>query len=198
MITTRLIQSAKEEASAIILNLSSQGFEYHNLDHTNEVVAATSRLATALKLSESDILLLTLAAWFHDTGYSDIEHHETKSAEIAERFLTDHGCDDDLKKKVRAIILSTKISESPSTLLEEIIRDADLHYLGATDYFERADRLRKEWELTLSRVLTDDEWHQLNLDFFHSHMFHTQVARDIFGPGKTQNQGRIAELIQSY
>ena len=64
--------------------------EYHDSEHTVRVVAAAEDIGRAEGLSEEEIEILKLAAWFHDTGHSKTEDgHEEVSAQFAEDFLSE-------------------------------------------------------------------------------------------------------------
>ena len=53
---------------------------YHNFEHTTQVVEAVYEIATAKNISDDDMEILLLAAWFHDTGFTKgFENHEEKS-----------------------------------------------------------------------------------------------------------------------
>ena len=76
------------------------------------------------------MLLLQLATWFHDTGYSEgPEEHEERSCVNAENFLKGKIPDADLEI-VKGCIRSTKVPQRPTSILEQIICDADLSHLG--------------------------------------------------------------------
>ncbi|HYC28798.1 MAG TPA: HD domain-containing protein, partial [Chitinophagaceae bacterium] len=68
-------------------------FVFHNLDHTEDVAQASSQMADHYGLKEDDRFVLTLAAWFHDTGYSkgSAAGHEEESIRIATDFLRQHN-----------------------------------------------------------------------------------------------------------
>jgi len=46
-------------------------FVFHNLDHTEDVADACSMMAEQYQLSDDDRYVLSLAAWFHDTVYTE-------------------------------------------------------------------------------------------------------------------------------
>lgn len=46
---------------------------YHNLQHTQKVVSRAKEIAGHYNLIESDMLIVNVAAWFHDTGYMAAE-----------------------------------------------------------------------------------------------------------------------------
>ena len=64
---------------------------YHNLKHTKAVVSKTKQIAGHYDLSEKDMLVVYVAAWFHDTGYifTEPQWHEEKSAELMRRLWRD-------------------------------------------------------------------------------------------------------------
>ena len=191
LIQTSLITLAEIEATAVIQRLADSGFHYHNLDHTRGVVGVTRLLAQDLGCDDHTTELLAIAAWFHDTGYDDMERHEMESARLAKEFLERNACSAVDIESVSAIILATNIHAEPQNLAEQIIRDADLHYLGVEDYYPRANRLRDEWEITQKRQLSDEEWYRLNLTFFNTHRFYTNAGEARFGQQKERNKKSI-------
>ena len=64
--------------------------------------------------------------------------------------------------------MATKIPQSPTTLLGRILADADLDYLGRTDFFGIGNKLK--WELSATgSVMTGKEWNDRQLDFMEKH-----------------------------
>ena len=61
---------------------------FHDLAHTLTVTRTAVGIGQALRVNTHDLLLLELAALFHDTGYTTTyEGHEAVSAELAAAFL---------------------------------------------------------------------------------------------------------------
>src|SRR5688572_21846945 len=62
---------------------------YHNLQHTKYVVGKVNEIAAHYQLSEKEMLIVFIAAWFHDTGYlvTSPDLHEEKSVELMKTFL---------------------------------------------------------------------------------------------------------------
>ena len=62
-------------ASAYVTNLLSEKLDsrylYHNLRHTQRVVQSTEEIAEHYGLDGAKRERLMLAAWFHDTGYTE-------------------------------------------------------------------------------------------------------------------------------
>src|SRR5690606_2148703 len=71
---------------------------YHSYEHTLETAKAAEMIGREEGLQHEDLLLVTLAAWFHDAGFVDgAAGHEKRSAQIARDFLTAEGIPEDRK-----------------------------------------------------------------------------------------------------
>ena len=90
------------------------------------------------------------------------------------------------------LILCTKIPQQPKTLLERIICDVDLDYLGRPDFYEISDQLFRELK-ALSVINNIDEWNKIQINFLEAHTYHTDFAIRNRQPNKEQ---RIKELKQ--
>ena len=93
---------------------------FHNLKHTTEVAATAYRLGQMENLSSSDLVLLQVAAWFHDLGYlSSYIGHEESSAGMAQEFLEELQMPNDGIQRVMDLIAATKFNQIPETELEK-------------------------------------------------------------------------------
>lgn len=164
-------------------------FVYHNFQHTCAVVDAARDLAEHYEVDEDEKLAIVLAAWFHDTGYSDgWENHEQRGISNAHRWLKEQGVDDpQLLDTVSGAILATKMPQQPNNFIEEIVADADLSHLGDLSYWDRCGRVRQEFALTRNMVMSDQEWIDFELGFMLNHEFHTEAAREMFGERKSKH-----------
>lgn len=93
------------------------------------------------------------------------------------------------------IIRATEMTYEPKTKLEGIIRDADSAHISSKNYEDYASLLRKEWELTLNKNLTKDEWLISNIEFLTNHTFNSDIAASKWEKRKGKN---LANLLQSY
>ncbi len=166
---------------------------FHNYTHTHEIVESARAIGKGLDLSEHELALVEIAAWFHDVGFVETyKGHEEISVNYAKAFLSEKGLEDDEINAVCNCILATKLPQSPKTILEEVVCDADLSHLGAKNYFEKCNMLRMEWDLMLEKKFTDEEWMYHNINFFKEQRFFTKVAELAFQPQKSAN------LLQLY
>ena len=62
---------------------------FHNLAHTESVVQRVHEIASHYQLPDKELLELTIAAWFHDTGHlvADPAGHEEKSVALMTEFM---------------------------------------------------------------------------------------------------------------
>lgn len=171
---------------------------YHNLLHTQQTVEAAEELADGCKLAKSDTEIVLLSAWFHDAGYVDaVDGHEEKSMEIATKFLGEKNYPIERIEIVTNCIRATKIPQSPKTLLEEIVCDADMSHLGKKRFFGRSDLLRMEMELRTGSMFTDLEWIQRNVDFASASRFFTPYARREWEGRRQKNLVALQEMSRS-
>ncbi|HMQ46659.1 MAG TPA: DUF5706 domain-containing protein [Saprospiraceae bacterium] len=163
-------------------------FVYHDFLHTRYVVEAAIQIGVAANLSDKEMEHLQLAAWFHDTGfYNGPDSHEKRGAALAEEFLLKHDYPLEEINVVRDCILATQLPQQPGNLLEQIMCDADLSHLGNELYWDRCGRVRQEMLLTQSRIMSEQEWVDFELDFMLRHSYHTEIARKFYEKRKNKH-----------
>lgn len=159
---------------------------YHNLNHTAYVLEKAVFLAEQSGVSSSDLELLKLAALFHDTGFIDNpKDHEEKGCKIAQTYLAEDLSEDELSK-IYGMIMATKIPQSPTNHLENILADADLEYLG-TDLFEEIGESLFEELKHFNPNFTSQAWDELQLVFMQKHNYHTDYCQKYREPKKQEN-----------
>lgn len=177
-----------------ILAKLPQHLTYHNLDHTAYVLDRAVFLANESNVSEENLHLLKLAALFHDTGFIDNpKDHEEKGCKIAEKYLAKEYSSAELKK-IYGMIMATKIPQSPSNHLENILADADLEYLG-TDQFEKIGETLFEELKHFNPDFTVQAWDELQLVFMEKHHYHTEYCRIHREPQKQENLLKVKKRL---
>jgi len=136
----------QKEIIAILSAQLDKRLCYHNTDHTLDVIAWSEQIALSEHVSSSkELLLLKIAALFHDTGFLHVYNgHEEKSCEIAIEKLNSHFTKTDMEV-ICGLIMATKVPQKPTTLLQQIICDADLDYLGRKDFKKLSTYLKNEF-----------------------------------------------------
>lgn len=194
-----LNKSLISAAEQYVVNFFSQKigkeFTFHSFNHTREVVLHTELIAGNYELPEEDHTALLLAAWFHDTGYAAglKKHHEEESQKIATEFLRKYNAPQSLIDKVNGCIIATRMPQSPSNLIEQIICDADLFHLGTKDFKERNKLLRQEINELEPEKIGKKEWINLNIEFLDRHRYFTDYAKEMLEPVKRSHLQNLVE-----
>jgi len=133
-------------------------------------------LANKLAVSNGELELLRVAISLHDYGFVwSHENHEERGCMAARNVLPNFGFTENEIDAICGMIMATKIPQSPKTILEQIICDADLYYLGTKYYFQVSELFKEE--LTSLGVLKDrNQWLQIQTRFLENHNYHTDIA----------------------
>ena len=84
MRTKEFFENLESHISALFTEKSPGENVYHDMTHTTEVVRGVAKIGKAAGLTEEELQLVTVAAWFHDVGYIEKEAgHEEVSARYA-------------------------------------------------------------------------------------------------------------------
>lgn len=165
-------------------NNLDEELHYHGAFHTANVVKSVERLAIMEGVINEDALLLKAAALFHDVGFVEqYEKNESIGARIARGWLPKYGFNAEQVDKVCQLILITNVDTQPTTLLEKIIRDSDLDYLGRDDFMVISENLKKELMIK-GRVTSDKEWDEIQVAFLSQHQYYTDSAKKLRRPKK--------------
>jgi len=170
-----------EEACRYAIDLLTHqlpaNLSYHNVAHTIDVYHAAERLAKAEGINGRDLKLLLTAAWFHDVGqiYGS-DNHETSSCAIAREVLPQYGYSTTDIEKICTIIMATRLPQSPTDHLGEILADADLDYLGSDNFFVTSDKLYHEL-CQVDGEMSKEQWNRIQVNFFDGHRYFTKTAR---------------------
>ena len=168
---------------------------YHNAEHTIDVLESAMRLARMEKLNGHDLTLLKTACVLHDIGMlKTYVGHEDASAEFAGKYLPGYGYSAADIKIINDMIIATRLPQGANGLLEELICDADLDYLGRTDFYMVSLRLKYEWDTLGVNPTTLKEWYQIQVDFLSEHQFFTASANKLRLEGKERHLEEIREI----
>ena len=169
----------------------SDDLYYHGVHHTLDALKVSVFYLRHIKLNQHDSKLLRLGILLHDIGFTETtEEHELKGVEIAKRLLSQHTFSAQDIQIITDLILVTKVPQRPKTIMEKIICDVDLDYLGRSDFYEISDQLFRELK-ALSVIKTIDEWNKIQIKFLEAHSYHTDFAIKNRQP---QKELRIKEL----
>jgi class 3 adenylate cyclase/predicted metal-dependent HD superfamily phosphohydrolase len=168
---------------------------YHNLKHTVNVFYQTEMIGRAEGVTEEQLLLLKTAALLHDIGFLvSYDHHEEKGVEIAKNILATYHYSSDQISIINKLILATKYPQKPQNLLQQIICDADLDYLGRPDFIPTSQNLFREL-FERNKIDTIEQWNKMQIKFMEKHRYFTATARRYREPEKQKRQAELKKML---
>lgn len=170
----------------------SDKLTYHGIHHTEHVFANAKEYIKRMHISEYDGLLLLTAALMHDTGFLfTYDNHEDHSMKYASELLPDFQYEPQEIDKINGMIRATKIPQQPTNVLEDIIGDCDLDYLGTDSFYPVSHTLFEELK-AYKKVSGEKDWNELQIRFLQKHHYHTPFAKKYREPVK---QKYLKELL---
>lgn len=168
---------------------------YHNVKHTVDVVTEVELIGWGEGCTDEEILLLKTAGLFHDVGHTvTYDNHEYHGTIIAKEMLPKYNYSPEQIEKICAIIMSTKLPPDPTNLLEDIICDSDLDYLGRSDFIPVSNTLFEELKAQ-NKMGSLNDWNKMQVKFISGHQYFTKTARSLREVNKQLQIERIQSLI---
>ena len=197
MISIDVYKKTEQYVTALFQDNPRPDLHFHNLAHTIQVVDRTKEIAGHYYLSESDMLAVYVAAWFHDTGYlfAEPQQHEEKSVELMTAFMKEYANDGQLIEKIEQCILATRPPRNHSSLLFQIICDADTYHFGTKD-FKQTNKLVWEEYKARDPNLVEKEWRAKSADFLNQHEFYTKYCKDLLDERKNKNMKKLQKKAE--
>ena len=193
-----------EKFDALKENIISQlkshllpGLYYHSHEHTLDVLSAAEQIGKSERISENDMFLLKTAALLHDSGYLfTAKNHEDNSCRIARLVLPQHEFSEKDVHIICDLIMATKVPHHPKNLLEEILCDADLDYLGRNDFVRLSENLYREMRM-FDKVKDENEWNEMQVKFFETHRYFTNTSKKLRAPVKEKHLNEVRSLLHN-
>jgi adenylate cyclase len=168
---------------------------YHNVKHTVDVVTEVELIGWGEGCTDEEILLLKTAGLFHDAGHTiAYDNHEFYGTELAKEILPKYNYSADQIERICSIIMATKLPPRPTNLLENIICDSDLDYLGRSDFIPVSNTLYEELKAQ-NKMGSLNDWNKIQVKFISGHQYFTQTARSLREVNKQLQIERIQSLI---
>lgn len=168
---------------------------YHGFNHVLYVMDAALLIAADSNLSDKELTLLKTAVLLHDSGFlHTYNEHEVIGTEIAAKMLPDYGYTAEDIKTISGMIMATRIPQSATNLLEEIIADADLEYLG-TEHFDRISEYLYKELMEFKFIKNRDEWNHIQVRFMRAHSYFTDFCKNNREEAKQNNLNKILKYL---
>lgn len=172
--------------------------KYHGPHHTLDVMQAAERIGRSEGLSEEEVMLVKVAALFHDSGFlNKYQENEPEGAKLAKRELPRYGFTDAQVEIVEGMILATKIPQDPKNHLEEILCDADLDYLGRDkEEFDKISSSLAQELIDMKILKSIDAWDPIQVKFLEMHKYYTKTCILTRRPVKIQRLREIKDRLK--
>lgn len=195
-----IVQEAEKYVSSLIEDAINPLYTYHNLEHTQNVVKYANKIGVELEFNEEQLEILTLAAWFHDSGYyEDFAKHEEISARNARKFLEERNYSEDKISEITQAILHTKIPHPPcDNIICNALCDADLYHLASKSYLKSSEKLREEKSALRKQEIEPKNYWQDTLVFLQNHKYRTKYGKKVFGKKKELNYQKVVDKINGF
>lgn len=176
----------------------SKTLHYHGVHHTLEVLKNVLQIAEYEGITGSNLKLLKLAALLHDIGFLEkYTGHEEHSCELAREILKKFEINESEIQQICHMIMATKIPQMPKNLLEKILADADLLYLG-TENFESIGNTLFEELMENKKVKSLKEWNKIQVNFMKNHHYHTDYCIANYTKKKEENLNNVNIWLQNH
>lgn len=189
------LQALPESITSILATLKTDlhpSLEYHNVDHTLDVLDQVLCLADLAQLPEREKELLVVAAIYHDAGFLHQKAlNEPIGAELAAKAMSATGGYTKREiKTVKHMILDTTLlmddcAQVSNTDLSPYLLDADLSNLGRQCFWEQTEAVASEAGIAFMEFLP------ISLGLMQRHSWQSDVGCQLYDQQKQRN---IADL----
>jgi hypothetical protein len=163
--------------------------------HTVDVVTEVELIGWGEGCTDEEILLLKTAGLFHDAGHTiDYDNHELYGTRLAREMLPEYNYSPEHIEQICSLIMATKMPPRPANLLECIICDSDLDYLGRSDFIPVSNTLYEELKAQ-NKMGSLNDWNKIQVKFITGHQYFTNTARSLREVNKQLQIERIQSLI---
>ncbi len=191
------IRQARTFAEQVFKNRSFEKHLFHNFDHTKEVVDAVGIIGRHATLSADEMESALVAAWLHDVGYANgSKNHEEASAQKARELLEKIGAPSQKVGVVTEAILATRMPQQPTSIVAQVLCDADLYHLATEECQEKSSMLREELRALGTKDMTNEEWLNSTVQFMEGHSYHTLYGRTVLEQAKQKNIKRLKKSLR--
>ena len=184
-----LLKNVEDHVNLFYREHKDENLLYHNQSHVMEVLDNSKKIADHYQLDDRSFFIVCAAACFHDIGHlvKDVDLHEEKSAEMAQDFLNSIGVNEEDIAEIKSCIMATKMPQTPKTLNEKILCDADLFNLGTATFKENTKLLKKEMEAEGNAKIDGIAWRATSISMLESHSYQTDYCQLLLNKTKAEN-----------
>lgn len=189
-----LFQELHEDVFEQLNTALPKYLKYHTPEHTAYVIEKAEYISRQENVNGRELFLVKVAALYHDIGFIKQRlNHEEISCEICREKLTKLNFDTAEIDVICGMIMATKIPQQPHTLLEKIVADADLEYLGTDLFYPVSQGLYLEFK-HFDPSLTMQRFDEIQVRFMQKHQYHTNYCKT---NRELQKQEHLKEILST-
>jgi uncharacterized protein len=182
--------------SAVLETDLGSELSYHSAAHSDDVTGMAIALGSCDGLSEHKLLLLGIAAAYHDAGFIKQRlDHEVIGAGLSTKAMKADGrfSSEDINLVYR-MILDTKLnptgpSHTVTTPLSPWLLDSDLANLGRTDFLQQTELLATELQIPIEAMLED------SLALMNRHQWQSPSGNQNLKAQKERNKAILIKML---
>jgi len=139
------LKDIEETVLELIRSNTNLNLHFHKKEFIEKVVTQVELLGRSENIPDDDLLLIQTAGLLLYAGLSETyDNFENKSVDIAREILPDYGFSEKQIDRICILILATKEPMIPQNILESILIDAKMEFIGRTDYITQVKLLYLE------------------------------------------------------
>lgn len=201
ILSTPILNKTEKYVTKVYVNEFSDKFIFHDLKYIHRIVDETEKIAISEGLSESDIEILLLVAWFYYVGFKDFDAYE-KAKEPTDIFVQCKKCSmmaakaflekeqyppEKIEKTLK--ILDKAFPDNEPHLqkggkLENIVVDAIRMDFGRPKGKKRAKLLYEEFLLLGTLNFGKRGWYEAMIEYLTNFDYTTKYGKKHFSPNK--------------
>jgi len=190
-----IYQELHEDVFTILKTQLPSHLTYHSPEHTAYVIEKAEYISRQENVDGRDLHLIKIAALFHDIGFiRQPNQHEDISCQICSETLEKYSFSTGEIQSICGMIMATKIPQRPVTLLEKIVADADLEYLGTDLFYPISNHLFTEFR-HYDPHLTHHRFNEIQISFMRRHHFHTDYCIAHREPRKEKHMEELLRTL---
>lgn len=117
-----IVNIVREYVLELLSSKLPNDMSFYTVMHTQEVVKAAIEIAGECHFSPKQLEIVTLAAWFHDCGYTtSFTNHEDSNKTIASDFLSKYNYPKEDIEQILACIEATRFPQNPTSPEGEVL-----------------------------------------------------------------------------
>jgi class 3 adenylate cyclase len=187
------LRDIEEEVLENMVKKLPANMYFHNQKNLIDIYNVVELLGRAENLNDEEMLLLKTAALLQDTGYIwSYDEHENYSISYTKEILSEYKYSGEQVEKICKLIDVTRNNRKPINLVEEVMLDAVMHYLGRADYLTLSENLYRELD-ERGKIHSTEEWIKMQTELLNSYHYYTKTAKILCDVNSDQQIQNILE-----